>query len=65
MLVGVLGLGLIAGYQVFDGLRSLPNWAILGILGSAMLVVAVALLLLRDAIARTGAEVRHQWETWR
>jgi hypothetical protein len=46
-------------------MRSLPNWAILGILGSAMLAVAVALLLLRDAIAHTGAEMRHQWETWR
>jgi hypothetical protein len=62
---GVLTLSLIAARQVFDGVRSLPAWAIIGVVGVALLCAALALLLRRDALNRAGAELRGHWQTWR
>jgi hypothetical protein len=62
---GALGLSLIAGRQVFDGVRSLPAWAIIGLLGLLLLVTALVLLLRRDDLGRAGNGLRGQWQTWR
>lgn len=62
---GALGLSLIAGRQVFDGVRSLPAWAIIGLLGLLLLASALALLLRRDNFGRASSSLRDRWQTWR
>jgi hypothetical protein len=60
-----LGLSLIAGRQVFDSVRSLPAWAIIGLLGLLLLATALALLLRCDDLGRAGSGLRSRWQTWR
>jgi hypothetical protein len=62
---GALGLSLIAGRQVFDSVRSLPAWAIIGLLGLLLLATALALLLRCDDLGRAGSGLRSRWQTWR
>ena len=59
------GLTVLAARQVFDGLRALPSWAIIGVLGLAFLAVALVLLPRREDITRARLGLQAQWHGWR
>jgi hypothetical protein len=62
---GTLALSVVATRQLFDGLRALPNWAILGLVGLTMLLVAIGLLLQRERLGRAGGQLGQRWRSWR
>jgi len=46
---------------VFDAARALPNWAIIGLLGIALLAVALVILLGRDRFEAWGNTMSARW----
>ena len=46
---------------VFDAARALPNWAIIGLLGLALLAVALVILLGRDRFEAWGNTMSTRW----
>jgi len=46
---------------VFDAARALPNWAIIGLLGLALLALALVILLGRDRFEAWGSTVSARW----
>ena len=61
---GVSGVVLIAVRLLFDAVSALPGWVILGGSGITLLGVAVALLLIRDRLTKTGRLVAERWASW-
>lgn len=50
--------------QLFDYLRALPSWVIIGITGIVLLTTAVFLLYKREEIVKTKYVLREKWQSW-
>ncbi len=57
----VLFLSLLTLRAVFDAARSLPNWAVIGLLGLILLVAAVVILLRRDRLEAWWGSAATRW----
>ena len=57
----VLFLSLLTLRAVFDAARSLPNWAVIGLLGLILLVTAVVILLRRDRLEAWWGSAATRW----
>lgn len=62
---GALALSLVALRQIFDSLRSLPSWVLIGLVGLTLLGVALVLLLKREQVGRARSGLQAQWQAWR
>jgi hypothetical protein len=59
--ISLLFVTLTALRAVFDAARALPNWAIIGLLGLALLAVALVILLGRDRFEAWGNTMSTRW----
>lgn len=59
--VCVFFLSLLTLRAVFDAARSLPNWAVIGLLGLILLVTAVVILLRRDRLEAWWGSAATRW----
>lgn len=57
----VFFLSLLTLRAVFDAARSLPNWAVIGLLGLILLVTAVVILLRRDRLEAWWGSAATRW----
>ncbi|HEY8597839.1 MAG TPA: hypothetical protein VIL85_05370 [Thermomicrobiales bacterium] len=57
----VLFISLLTLRAVFDAARSLPNWAVIGLLGLLLLVAAVVILLRRDRLEAWWGSAATRW----